>query len=72
MPQHGQFHPHHTHSHAAVLPDPYSSSQGIGSAVAASINLQNAEETGNTNYKIEHDLMYYSVSIRIQVHLKFI
>lgn len=73
--QHGQFahpHPHHTHSHPAVLSDigaqgpshlaaPYSSN--LGSAVATSMQLNN-EDAGNTNYKIEHDLMYYSVSVK--------
>lgn len=77
MSQHGQFaHPAHPAVlHNASLADisaqpstshhlqPYSSN--LGSAVATSMHLTNSNsetDAGNhTPYKMEHDLMYYSV-----------
>lgn len=76
MSQHGQFshNHHHPHSHPAVLhnaslaeiasqpPSHYSSN--LGSAVASSMHLTNSTsetDAGNATYKMEHDLMYYSV-----------
>lgn len=70
-------HHHHPHSHPAVLHNaslaeiasqPASShhySSNLGSAVATSMHLTNSTsetDAGNSTYKMEHDLMYYSVS----------
>lgn len=73
--QYGHHH-HHPHSHPAVLHNaslaeiasqPASShhySSNLGSAVASSMHLTNSTsetDAGNTSYKMEHDMMYYSV-----------
>lgn len=70
-------HHHHPHSHPAVLHNaslaeiasqPASShhySSNLGSAVASSMHLTNSTsetDAGNSSYKMEHDMMYYSVS----------
>lgn len=70
-------HHHHPHSHPAVLHNaslaeiasqPTSShhySSNLGSAVASSMHLTNSTsetDAGNASYKMEHDMMYYSVS----------
>jgi nuclear factor erythroid 2, invertebrate len=70
-------HPHHPHSHPAVLhnasladiaPQPTTShhyTSNLGSAVATSMHLTNSSsesDAGNSTYKMEHDMMYYSVS----------
>jgi nuclear factor erythroid 2, invertebrate len=70
-------HHHHPHSHPAVLHNaslaeiasqPASShhySSNLGSAVASSMHLTNSTsetDAGNSTYKMEHDMMYYSVS----------
>jgi nuclear factor erythroid 2, invertebrate len=70
-------HHHHPHSHPAVLHNaslaeiasqPTSShhySSNLGSAVATSMHLTNSTsetDAGNSTYKMEHDMMYYSVS----------
>lgn len=71
-------HHHHPHSHPAVLHNaslaeiasqPASShhySSNLGSAVATSMHLTNSTsetDAGNSTYKMEHDLMYYSVGV---------
>lgn len=71
-------HHHHPHSHPAVLHNaslaeiasqPASShhySSNLGSAVATSMHLTNSTsetDAGNSTYKMEHDMMYYSVSL---------
>ena len=70
-------HHHHPHSHPAVLhnaslaeiasqPAPsHHYSSNLGSAVASSMHLTNSTsetDAGNSTYKMEHDMMYYSVS----------
>lgn len=69
-------HPHHPHTHPAVLhnasladiaPQPTTShhyTSNLGSAVATSMHLTNSSsesDAGNSTYKMEHDMMYYSV-----------
>lgn len=50
---------------------PYSSN--LGSAVASSMHLTNSTsetDAGNTPYKMEHDMMYYSVSLLLSINLQ--
>lgn len=73
-------HHHHPHSHPAVLhnaslaeiasqPAPsHHYSSNLGSAVASSMHLTNSTsetDAGNSTYKMEHDMMYYSVSCKL-------
>lgn len=71
QPQHGQYPHHHPHSvlhHNASLVDIGASQPhygpNLGSAVATSMHLTNSssESDGATGYKMDHDMMYYSVS----------
>lgn len=70
-------HHHHPHSHPAVLhnaslaeiasqpPASHHYSSNLGSAVASSMHLTNSTsetDAGNTTYKMEHDMMYFSVT----------
>lgn len=72
IPQHSQFgHPHHPHPvlHNASLADIGPASQphyatNLGSAVSSSMHLTNSTsetDAGATAYKMDHDMMYYSV-----------
>jgi nuclear factor erythroid 2, invertebrate len=73
----GQF--GHPHTHPAVLhnasladigaPQPHYG-PNLGSAVSTSMHLTNSTsetDAGVTGYKMEHDMMYYSVSVEIDV-----
>lgn len=81
--QHSQFtHPHPQLHHNATLSDLGAAVQphygpNLGTAVSSSMHLTNSShdsDAGASGYKLDHDMMYYSVSIitRITLHCKLL